>query len=409
VTQLAEEGAIKPGQVVLVRADLNVPFSKKEPGVITDDTRLRGALPTVQFLREKGAKVVVATHCGRPKGKPNPDFSVAPIAEAFSALLGSEVKTASDCIGPAVQATVNEMKNSEVLLLENVRFHAGETDNCPDFAKALVAASGADIFVQDAFGTAHRAHASTAGVASFMKHNVAGLLVAKELDYIEGAVLKSPQRPLVGILGGAKVSSKIPILKSLLAKCDTVVVSGGMTGTFYKAKGYNTGTSLVEEDLIPMAAEFLEYAEKNEVNIQLAHDGVMGEGSTFEDIKEDMNIKVMDVDSVEEGNWMKLDMGPESLEKVKEILSEAKTIIWNGPCGVFEIDAFATGTNTIARTMADVTKKGTITIVGGGDSAYAITKLGLHTEVSHVSTGGGAALELLQGETLPGIAVLDSA
>jgi len=408
LSQLAAQGGIRAGQTVLVRVDLNVPFSKTEPGVITDDTRLRGAVPTIQFLREQGAKVVLATHCGRPKGTHNPEFSIAPIAEALSTLLDTAVGTTADCIGPDVQSEVSALQPGDVMMLENVRFHSGETENDPEFARALAEASCADVFVNDAFGTAHRAHASTAGVAAHMKHSVAGFLVAKELEFLEKAVLKAPQRPLVAIIGGAKVSTKIPVIKSLMKACDTVIVVGGMTGTFFKAKGYNTANSFMEQDLVPLASEFMDFAESNPVNLYVPRDVVIGRCDGFDSITNDIDHKAVAADSVPDG-WMKLDIGPESLEEVKQILNDAETVLWNGPPGVFEFEPFAVGTNAIAQAMADITSRGATTVIGGGDSVYAVTKLGLQEQVSHVSTGGGAALELLEGLTLPGIAALDNA
>jgi len=296
------------------------------------------------------------------------------------------------------------MNDGQVILLENVRFHAGETKNDAEFAQALAQASGAKVYVNDAFGTAHRAHASTAGVTEHMEHSVAGFLVAKELEFLEEAVLKAPKRPLVAIIGGAKVSTKIPVIKSLLEKCDTVIVVGGMTGTFYKAKGYSTGNSLVEPELVPMVQEFMDYADKNSVNLYLPTDMKIAD-----DFSPDANSKVVSVESVPDG-WAALDIGPSSCEEIGAILGDADTIIWNGPPGMFEFEQFASGTAYIAETMAKLTQKsGQTTIIGGGDSVAAINKLGLGAQVSHVSTGGGAALELLEGLTLPGIAALDSA
>jgi len=343
----------------------------------------------------------VATHCGRPKGEPNPAFSVKPIAAALSPLIDAEVQLADDCIGPQVKSAVTSMADGEVMLLENVRFHKGETKNDPEFAAQLAEASGATVYVNDAFGTAHRAHASTAGVTQFMEHSVAGFLVAKELDFLQKAVLLSPERPLVAIIGGAKVSTKIPVIKSLLRKCDTVVVVGGMTGTFYRAQGHNTGDSLVEPELVSMVKEFMEYADSNQVDLYLPTDMTIAD-----EFSPDANTQVVPVEEMPDG-WANLDIGPSSCEQLGKILAGARTVIWNGPPGMFEYAKFSQGTTFIAQTMAEITERNVITIVGGGDSVAAVNQLGLADKVSHVSTGGGAALELLEGLELPGIAALD--
>eukprot|EP00656_Telonema_subtile_P021063 TRINITY_DN22108_c0_g1_i1.p1 TRINITY_DN22108_c0_g1~~TRINITY_DN22108_c0_g1_i1.p1 ORF type:complete len:298 (-),score=70.19 TRINITY_DN22108_c0_g1_i1:138-1031(-) len=296
------------------------------------------------------------------------------------------------------------MHDGQVLLLENVRFHKGETDNEPGFAAALATASCADVFVNDAFGTAHRAHASTAGVAAHVAHAVPGLLVQKELAYLERAVLQAPARPLVAVIGGAKVSTKIPVMRSLLKHCDTVVVVGGMAGTFWRAMGYTVGDSLLEEDCVPLAKEFIEYAAQHPVTLCLPTDALCGD-----QFSSDAATQLVPADSIPDG-WMFMDIGPDSIANITHVLQGAETVLWNGPAGVFEFEAFAQGTNAIARSLARLTQEqGKTTVVGGGDSVYAINKLGLAEQVSHVSTGGGAALELLEGLTLPGIAALDDA
>jgi len=398
--QLTDQGHLGPGDTVLVRLDLNVPFSKTDPGIITDDTRLRAVVPTVQFLRARGVRTVIATHCGRPKGSPDPKFSVKPVVPRLSELVGTDVISTDDCIGADVKAAVQEMQDGQVLLMENVRFHAGETKNDPQFALALAEASGASIYVNDAFGTAHRAHASTAGVTEYMDHSVSGFLMAKELQYLEAAVAV-PQRPLVAIIGGAKVSTKTPVIEALLDKCDTVILVGGMVGTFYKAMGYSPGGSIMEPDLVDFAKEMIDRAAEKGVNLYLPTDVVAAEEFT-----EDSAHKIVSADSIPD-NWMALDMGPESLEYMEQQLAQAGTVVWNGPLGVFEFEAFAEGTNRIAKVLADITQDGKTTIVGGGDSVAAITQGGFAKMVSHVSTGGGASLELLEGKTLPGVAALD--
>merc|ERR1719329_1362481 len=367
-------GALK-GKKVLIRCDLNVPLDGKK---ITDDTRIRASVPTIKYLLENGARVAISSHLGRPKSGPEDKFSLAPCAARLSELLGSNVPMAKDCIGSDVDSLVNGLKDGECCLLENVRFYAEEEKNDKSFSKKLAAPF--DMYVNDAFGTAHRAHSSTAGVTEFLSPSVSGFLLQKELDYLGGAV-DEPKRPFAAIVGGSKVSSKIGVIESLMAKCDKLIIGGGMVFTFLKAKGLKTGSSLVEEDKVALATELMKNA--------------------------DANTKVAKVESIEDG-WMGLDNGPESTKMIQKELEECKTIIWNGPMGVFEMEKFAAGTNDVAKTLAACTAKGAITIIGGGDSVAAVEAAGLADKMSHISTGGGASLELLEGLVLPGVAALDS-
>ena len=362
------------GKRVLIRVDFNVPLKE---GVVKDDTRIRAALPTIEYiLSQKGASLVVMSHFGRPKGKKNPEFSMAPIGKRFAELLGKPVKVAPDVIGPEVEKEVKALKAGEVLLLENVRFYPDEEANNPDYAKAL--ASFGDVYVNDAFGTAHRAHASTEGVAHFLPA-YAGFL------------------PFVAIIGGAKVSSKIGVLQSLLKTCDTMVIGGGMAYTFLSVQGHKIGKSLVEADYLDTAREFLKAAAEKKVNIILPVDHIAAEA--FEE-----NAKPVAVDGIDiPENLMGMDVGPKTIALIKDAVSKAKSVVWNGPLGVFEFDSFAKGTLDIAKAVADC--KGT-TVVGGGDSVAAVNKFGLADKLSHVSTGGGASLEFLQGLPLPGIVAL---
>jgi len=383
------------GKRVFVRADFNVPLEK---GKITDDTRIRGAIPTVEYLASKGAKVLLSSHLGRPKGGYEAKFSLAPIAPRLSELLGKTVKLVPDCVGIAVTAAVSEMKDGDVALLENVRFYPEEEKNDPEFAKKL--AANADLFVNDAFGTAHRAHGSTEGVATYLKPSVAGFLLQKELDYLQGAV-DVPKRPFAAIVGGSKVSSKISVIESLLGKVDKLVLGGGMVFTFLKARGVSVGKSLVEDDQLELAKKLEKIAAEKGVKLFLASDVVVADK-----FAPDAATQVVDVNAIPDG-WMGLDIGPKSIADIIEGLSDTKTVIWNGPLGVFEFDAFANGTKSVALALADLTGKGTITIVGGGDSVAAVEKFGITDKFSHISTGGGASLELLEGKVLPGVAALN--
>ncbi len=378
---------------VFVRVDFNVP--QDEAGNITDDARIKAALPTIKYLIDHKARVILASHLGRPKGQVVDKLKMDPIAERTSELLGKEVKKLDDCIGEEVEKAVSEMKEGDVILLENLRFHKGEEKNDEEFAKKL--ASLADVYVNDAFGTSHRAHASTEGITKFLPVAVAGYLVGKELR-IMGKAMENPDRPFVAILGGKKVSDKIPAVDNLLDKVDTLIVGGGMSYTFLKALGYEVGTSLLEEDKVELAKQLMEKAKKKGVNFILPTDVVVAD--KFSD---DANTKVVSADSIP-ADWMGLDMGPRTVEKVKEALKGAKTVIWNGPVGVFEMDKFAMGTTAIAKMLAD--SDATI-IIGGGDSAAAVKKIGLTDKMTHVSTGGGASLEFFEGKVLPGIAALN--
>ncbi|PSB24822.1 phosphoglycerate kinase [Stenomitos frigidus] len=391
------------GKRVLVRVDFNVPLD--DQGNITDDTRIRAALPTIQDLTSKGAKVILASHFGRPKGddyaaRVADKFRLTPVAKRLSDLLGKPVVKTDDCIGDDVAAKVAGLSNGDVLLLENVRFHPGEEKNDPEFAKQL--ASVADLYVNDAFGTAHRAHASTEGVTHYLKPSVAGFLIEKELQFLQDAI-EHPQRPLAAIVGGSKVSSKITVIDTLLDKVDKLLIGGGMIFTFYKARGLSVGKSLVEEDKLELAKALEAKAKAKGVDLLLPTDVVIADN-----FAPDANAQTVSVENIPDG-WMGLDIGPDSVKVFQDALSTCKSVIWNGPMGVFEYDKFAVGTEAIARTLADLTKTGTTTIIGGGDSVAAVEKVGVADQMSHISTGGGASLELLEGKELPGIAALDDA
>ena len=386
------------GKRVLVRADFNVPLD--DAGNITDDTRIRAALPTIQDLTAKGAKVILASHFGRPKGKVVESMRLTPVAKRLSEKLGQEVIKCDDCIGDDVATKIAGMQNGQVALLENVRFYDGETSNDPEFAKQL--AANADLYVNDAFGTAHRAHASTAGVTEYLSPAVAGSLIEKELKFLQETV-DNPQRPLAAIVGGSKVSSKIGVIETLLDKVDKIFIGGGMIFTFYKARGMNVGSSLVEEDKLELATKLEAKAKEKGVEFLLPTDVVLADKFAA-----DANTKTVSVNDIPDG-WMGLDIGPDSIKTFQAALADCKSVIWNGPMGVFEMEAFAAGTNGIATTLAGLTGTGCITIIGGGDSVAAVEQAGLADQMSHISTGGGASLELLEGKVLPGIAALDEA
>lgn len=383
------------GKKVLMRADFNVPLDN---GSITDDTRIRAALPTIQDLTSKGAKVILTSHFGRPNGQVNEKMRLTPVAVRLSELLGKEVKKTDDCIGDEVAATVAAMQDGDVILLENVRFYAEEEENDPEFAKKL--ASVADLYVNDAFGTAHRAHASTEGVTKYLSPSVAGYLIEKELKFLQGAI-ENPQKPLAAIIGGSKVSSKIGVIEALLDKCDKLLLGGGMIFTFYKARGLSVGKSLVEDDKIELAKSLEAKAKEKGVAMLLPTDVIVADK-----FDPNANTQTVSVEAIPDG-WMGLDIGPDAVKVFQDALGDCKTVIWNGPMGVFEMEKFAKGTEGIARTLAD--KKDSITIIGGGDSVAAVEQLGLGEQMSHISTGGGASLELLEGKELPGIVALDDA
>lgn len=379
------------GKKVLVRCDFNV---KMEDGVITSDKRIVASLPTIKYLLEHGAKLILCSHLGRPKGEFKPEFSLAPVAARLSELLGIEVKMAKDVIGESAKSLAAELKEGEVLLLENVRFHKEETKNDPEFSKAL--ASLAEIYVNDAFGSAHRAHCSTTGVADYLPA-VGGFLIRKELEYIGGA-LESPKRPLVAILGGAKVSDKIGVITNLMEKVDTLIVGGGMAYTFFAAQGHTVGTSICEEDKIDLAREMMENAKAKGVKFLIPVDNRVGL-----EYKADTEHKIVDSDDIPDG-WMGLDIGPKTEKLFSDAIKGAGTVIWNGPMGVSEWENFASGTIAVATAIAE---SGAISIVGGGDSAAAVQKLGFADKMSHISTGGGASLEFLEGKDLPGVVALN--
>jgi phosphoglycerate kinase len=386
------------GKRVLVRVDFNVPLD--EAGNITDDTRIKAALPTIRDLTGKGAKVILSSHFGRPKGKVVDSMRLVPTAKRLGELLGQEVVMCDDCIGDSVAAAIASLDNGRVAMLENVRFYSEEEANDPEFAKKL--AANADLYVNDAFGTAHRAHASTEGVTHYLSPSVAGYLIEKELNYLQAAI-EDPQRPLAAIIGGSKVSSKIGVIETLLEKCDKLLIGGGMIFTFYKARGLSVGKSLVEEDKLELAKSLEAKAKEKGVQLLLPTDVVVADKFAA-----DANSQTVSIDNIPDG-WMGLDIGPESVKVFQEALADCKTVIWNGPMGVFEFDRFAAGTEAIAYTLSDITKKGATTIIGGGDSVAAVEKVGVAEQMSHISTGGGASLELLEGKVLPGIAALNEA
>ena len=379
------------GKKVLVRCDFNV---KMENGVITSDKRIVASLPTIKYLIENGAKVILCSHLGRPKGEVVPEFSLAPVAARLAELLGQEVKMAKDVVGESAQALARNLKDGEVLLLENVRYEKGETKNDPELSKKF--ADLAELYVNDAFGSAHRAHSSTTGVADYLPA-ACGYLIQKEIEFIGGA-LENPKRPLVAILGGAKVSDKIGVITNLIDKCDTLIIGGGMAYTFMKSLGYEIGTSLLEADKVELAAEMMKKAEEKGVKFLIPVDNKVGK-------EYDPNTEAMVVESckIPEG-WMGLDIGPKTQAMFADAVKDAGTVIWNGPMGVSEWANFASGTVAVATAIAE---SNAISIIGGGDSAAAIQKLGFADKMSHISTGGGASLEYLEGKELPGIAALN--
>jgi phosphoglycerate kinase len=381
------------GRRVFVRVDYNVPLEK---GTITDDTRIRASLPTLEHLLKGRARLVLASHLGRPKKGPSPELSLKPVAERLSQLLGRAVSLAPDCVGPEVKKMADALPEQGVMLLENVRFHPEEERNDDAFAARLIADTGCEVFVNDAFGAAHRAHASTEGVSRHVETSVAGLLMEKELRYL-GMALEAPERPFVAALGGAKVGDKIQVIESLLPRVDALLVGGGMAYTFFRAQGIATGKSLVEEDKVPLATDLLAKARGR---IRLPTDHVVAAA-----FKEDAEHRTCDIHEIPDG-WMGLDIGPMTRQSFAAEVGKAKIAFWNGPMGVFEMKPFAEGTLAMARALAD--SRGT-TIVGGGDSVAAVTRMGLADRIDHVSTGGGASLEFLAGDDLPGVACLEDA
>ncbi|CZR98603.1 MULTISPECIES: phosphoglycerate kinase [unclassified Clostridioides] len=384
------------GKKVLVRCDFNVPL---QDGVITDENRLNGALPTIQYLISKGAKVILCSHLGKPKGEAKPELSLAPVAKRLSEMLGKEVVFAADdnVVGENAKKATENMENGDVVLLENTRYRKEETKNEENYSKEL--ASLAEIFVNDAFGTAHRAHCSTVGAGEFLQERVCGYLIQKELKFL-GEAVANPVRPFTAILGGAKVSDKLAVINELLEKVDNLIIGGGMAYTFLKAQGYEVGTSLLEIDKVEYAKEMMEKAKNKGVNLLLPVDVVMADHFAPDAtpiVTEDANVKE---------DYMGLDMGPKTIANFVKTIKESKTVVWNGPMGVFEFENFANGTLSVAKAMAELTDA--TTVIGGGDSAAAVNQLGFGDKMTHVSTGGGASLEFLEGKELPGIAALDN-
>lgn len=380
------------GKRVFCRVDFNVPLD--DQGNITDDTRIQATLPTIRHIVNNGGKLILASHLGRPKHGPEPEFSLKPVAPCLEKHLGRPVQIAPDCIGAKVAAMTSRLQEGDILLLENVRFHEGETKNDLKFAKAL--AANADLYVNNAFGTAHRAHASTEGVTRFLQPAVAGFLLEKELKYL-GQALADPDHPFIAILGGAKVSDKIAVIENLLEKVDTFLIGGGMAYTFLKAEGRPVGKSIVEEDRLDLAKQLLKKAAEKNVSLLLPEDHVVAS-----EFKKDAEHKVCSDDDFP-ADWMALDIGPKTIKNYQEALADARMVVWNGPMGVFEFDAFAEGTMAVARALAASSAR---SIVGGGDSVAAVKKAGVESEMTHISTGGGASLEFLEGKILPGVAAL---
>ncbi|WP_419882187.1 phosphoglycerate kinase [Peribacillus sp. B-H-3] len=380
------------GKRVFCRVDFNVPM---ENGKITDDTRIRAALPTIEYLAEQGAKVILASHLGRPKGQVSEDLRLTPVAKRLSELTGKDVRKTDEAFGDSVKAEISSMKEGEILLLENVRFYPGEEKNDPELAKSF--AELADVYVNDAFGAAHRAHASTEGIAQYLPA-AAGLLMQKELEVL-GKALSNPERPFTAIIGGAKVKDKIGVIENLLEKVDNLIIGGGLAYTFIKSQGHEIGKSLLEEDKIDLAASFIKKAEEKGVKLYMPIDVIVAD-----DFSNDANTKEVNVDSIP-ADWEALDIGPKTRELYADVIKSSKLVIWNGPMGVFEIDKFANGTKKVAEALAE--SKDTFSVIGGGDSAAAVEKFHLADKMSHISTGGGASLEFMEGKELPGVTALN--
>lgn len=382
------------GKKVMMRVDFNVPV---ENGVITDDNRITEALPSINHVIDGGGLLILMSHFGRPKSSDDKEFSLKIVADYLATKVTVPVHFAEDCIGAAAESVIDAAQPGEIVVLENVRFHKGETKNDPDFSRALAALG--DVFINDAFGSSHRAHSSVAGITEFLQPAAAGYLLEKEIRYLSDSV-NAPKRPFVAVLGGAKVSDKIPVIENLIEKVDTIIVGGGMTYTFYKAKGIPIGKSKLEEDRVELAGELIATAAAKGVHLLLPVDSVVAQ-----EFSNDVPVKTVGESGIEDG-WMALDIGPESVKLFSDTIRQAGTVIWNGPMGVFEMSNFSNGTFSVAQALADATAKGTISIIGGGDSAAAIKKAGLDDKVTHVSTGGGASLEYLEGKELPGITCL---
>lgn len=395
MTKLSIDELDLKNKKVLVRVDFNVPLNENLE--VTDDTRIRAAIPTIQKIIDSNGKAILMSHLGRPKGQVIESMRLAPVARRLSQLLGQEVRYLTDCIGEVVENSVNALEPGEILLLENLRFYKAETNNDPEFAQKL--AKLGDVYVNDAFGTAHRAHASTEGITKYFEKRAAGYLIQKELKYL-GEAIENPKRPLVAILGGAKISGKIDVIENLLNKVDALLIGGGMTYTFLKAQNIEIGSSLLEDDKIQLAGDVLEKASSQKINFKLPSDHLIAN-----EVSESAETKLTETQAIPEG-WAGVDIGTKTIEQFRSILKDAKTVIWNGPMGVFEIEKFARGTIEIAKMLAEITGKGATTVIGGGDSVAALAKVGLADKVTHVSTGGGASLEFLGGIKLPGIEAL---